>query len=217
MFAFGGIASFSTARRDKVIIPPCHRELWGIFVRARAVDPTPRFLEAFHFDDNERSANELAKLVFDGKKRATASLLWTYESEKQRIPEAGDLSIVTDFIGVEVGVIETTQVDIVAFSDISDEFAATEGEGDGSLTYWRRAHEAFFGRECQRISRQPAPNMPVVCERFEVVFRRGAARDAKPISPRHVPPQRVAAQTAPVGVSIRRRTCLRSARCKASS
>lgn len=135
-------------------------------------------IETFHFDDNEASANELAKLVLDRKKRATASLLWTYESEKKRIPEAGDLSIVTDFRGAEVCVIETTQVDIVAFSDVSDEFAATEGEGDGSLAYWRRAHEAFFGRECQRIRRKPAPNMPVVCERFEVVFTFEAATDA---------------------------------------
>ena len=151
-------------------IPPRHREYWESFARARAVDPTPHFLEAFYFDDNESSANELAKLVFDGKKSATAALLWAYESERKRIPQVGDLSIVTNFSGVEVCVVETTQVDIVPFSDISAEFAATEGEGDGSLAYWRRAHEAFFGRECQRMGRMPEPRMPVVCERFEVVF-----------------------------------------------
>ena len=158
--------------------PPRHREYWVSFARTRAVDPTPCFLEAFYFDDNEPSANELAKLVFDGKKRATAALLWAFQSEKKRIPEVGDLSIVTDFSGLEVCVIETTQVDIVPFSDISAEFAATEGEGDGSLSYWRRAHEAFFGRECQRIGRMPDPHMPVVCERFEVVFKRQAPSDA---------------------------------------
>ena len=30
---------------------------------------------------------------------------------------------------------------------------AIEGEGDGSLALWRRAHEAFFARECARIGR----------------------------------------------------------------
>ena len=159
-------------------IPPRHREFWDTFAQTQAVDPTPRFLEAFYFDDNEPSANELAKLVFDGRKRATAALLWAYESEKKRIPEVGDISIVTDFSGFEVCVIETTQVDIVAFSGVSDEFAAVEGEGDGSLAYWRSAHEAFFGRECQRIGRKPEPNMPVVCERFQVVFKSAAASDA---------------------------------------
>ena len=63
----------------------------------RATDPTPRFLEAFHFDDNEPSANELAALVLAGKKRATAALLWCHEMESKRLPRAGDLSIVTNY------------------------------------------------------------------------------------------------------------------------
>lgn len=159
-------------------IPPRHRKYWESFAQTRSVDPTPSFLEAFYFDDNEPSANELAKLVVEGKKRATAALLWAHESEGKRIPKPGDLSIVTDFSGFEVCVIETKRVDIVPFSEVSAEFAATEGEGDGSLAYWRRAHEAFFGRECQRIGRTPEPHMPVVCERFEVVFKRHAPSDA---------------------------------------
>jgi uncharacterized protein YhfF len=154
-----------------VTIPPRYREYWASFVSTRAVDPAPKFLEAFYFDDNEPSANALAMLVVEGRKRATASLLWSYEDEAKRIPQAGDLSIVTDFNGTERCIIETTRVDIVPFAAVTAEFAATEGEGDGSLAYWREAHEAFFGRECQRIGRTPEPHMAVICERFEVVFR----------------------------------------------
>lgn len=44
-----------------------------------------------------------------------------------------------------------------------------EGEGDGSLEYWRKAHWAFFSRECKRIGRAPAESMPVVCSVFEVL------------------------------------------------
>ena len=152
-------------------IPARHLEFWKAFARTRAMDPTPRFLEAFHFDDNEPSANQLAALVASGRKRATAGLLWAYEAENKRIPEPGDLSIVTDFHGNAVCVIETCRVHVNIFSQVGAEFAATEGEDDGSLGYWRRAHEAFFARECQRIGRNPEPDMPVVCERFEVVFQ----------------------------------------------
>ena len=152
-------------------IPSCHLKYWESFARTQSFDPTPRFLEAFHFDDNELSANELANLVVDGKKRATAALLWAHESEGKRIPEPGDLRIVTDFNGREVCVIETIRVEIVPFVDVSAEFAATEGEGDGSLEHWMQVHEAFFGRECERIGRTPRPEMPVVCERFEVIFK----------------------------------------------
>ena len=155
----------------KMTVPARYREFWQGFAQSRAVDPTPRFLEAFHFDDNEPCANELAALVISGRKRATAALLWAHDLEGKRVPEPGDFSIVTDFHGNEICIIETGRVDIVPFSEVSAEFAAIEGEGDGSLENWRRAHEAYFERECKRIGRAPAPNMPVVCERFVVVFK----------------------------------------------
>jgi len=154
-------------------VPDRYRLFWREFARSRAGDPTPHFLEVFHFDDNEPSANELAGLVLSGQKRAGAALLWAHEVESKQLPNPGDLSIVTNFAGDPLCVIETQRVDIVPFNEVSEEFAATEGEGDGSLAYWRRAHEAFFGRECRRIGRQPTQDMPVVCERFEVVYCAG--------------------------------------------
>lgn len=146
---------------------------WRAFMATQAGDPSPRFLEAFHFDDNEPSANELAQLVLSGRKRATAALLWAYQQAGVAIPQPGNLSVVTNFAGEPQCVIETTRVDIVPFEDVTAEFAAVEGEGDGSLAFWRKAHTAYFGRECQRLGRSPEPRMPVVCERFEVVYRPG--------------------------------------------
>lgn len=157
-------------------VPVAHARFWNAFAHSLATDPAPRFLEAFHFDDNERSANELAGLVMAGHKRATTALLWAHEHEQKRLPRPGDLSIVTDFAGNAMCIIETTRVDIVSFDQVSEAYAAIEGEGDGSLAYWRRAHEAFFGRECKRLGRAPDPRMPVVCERFQVVFRGSGAQ-----------------------------------------
>ena len=151
---------------------PHHVEaFWRRFAASRAVDPTPRFLEAFHFDDNEPSADALAQLVLAGTKRASAGLVWSFEAASVALPKAGDLSVVTNWAKTPLCVIETRRADIVPFADVSEDFAATEGEGDGSLAYWQRAHWAYFGRECGRIGRIPGPAMPVVCERFEVVFR----------------------------------------------
>jgi len=47
--------------------------------------------------------------------------------------------------------------------------AAAEGEGDGSLVFWRRVHTDYFGRECARFGRVFAVDMPVCGERFELV------------------------------------------------
>ncbi|HSI53215.1 MAG: ASCH domain-containing protein [Ramlibacter sp.] len=154
-------------------IPSSIQAFWREYAQALGQDPSARFYEAFHFDDNAPSADELAALVLAGTKRATASLLWSFESEAKPMPRAGDLSVVTLYSGQPVCVIETLDVKVVPFSEVDADFAATEGEGDGSLAYWQRVHTAFFERECGRLGRPFDLDAPVVCERFEVVYRSG--------------------------------------------
>lgn len=151
-------------------IPPEIQPFWAAFVAAIGRDPTDCFCEAFHFYDEPEGADALAELVRRGRKRATASLLWVYEAEQRPWPKPGALSVVTRFNGQPVCVIETAQVDVTPFADVDAAFAAAEGEGDGSLGYWRNAHWPYFARECARIGRTPDVRMPVVCERFVVVY-----------------------------------------------
>lgn len=126
--------------------------------------------DAWHFCDNEADANELAELVLAGTKRATAGLLWAYEQDGDPIPLVGDLSLITDWDGRARCVIRTTSVEVIPFGDVSAEFAAIEGEGDGSLEFWREAHTAAFGRELAAAGLTLEPDMLVVCQVFDVVF-----------------------------------------------
>ena len=151
-------------------LPEAVRPFWDAFVAKAGPDAPARFYEVFHFDDNEPTANELADLVLSGIKRATAGLVWMFEARQRPMPKAGDLSVVTRWDGQPVCVIETTRVDVRPYDEVDADFAATEGEGDGSLAYWREAHWRCFSRECQRIGRTPDVTMPVVCERFAVVW-----------------------------------------------
>ena len=155
-------------------IPPAIEPFWRAFCAAVGEDRSDRFLEAFHFDDNQPSADALAALVLAGVKRATAGLVWSYEHEGKALPTVGALSVVTDWRGRPLGVIETIGVEVVPYESVGAGFAATEGEGDGSLAYWQEAHWAYFGRECARIGRVPSLDMPVACERFELVYPRAA-------------------------------------------
>lgn len=152
-------------------IPEQVREYWAGFEAAVGGDRSGRFYEVFRFDDNERDSDELADLVLQGIKRATASLLWTYEASAKPLPAPGDLSVVTNWQGAPLCIIETNRVDVVAFDEVTEDFAACEGEGDRSLAFWRRVHRAYFERECARLGKTPNPEMPVVCERFTVVYR----------------------------------------------
>ena len=146
-------------------------ELWAAFLAARpdVVRPEDTY-SAWHFCDNQADADGLVDLVIAGGKRATAGALWSYEAEHEPLPQPGDFSVITDWSGAGRCVIRTTFVEVVAFDEVGEEFAAAEGEGDGSLAYWREAHWAAFSREFAGTRRSPQPDMPVVCERFEVVF-----------------------------------------------
>jgi uncharacterized protein YhfF len=129
------------------------------------------FYESFCFADSEDVANELGNLVLAGVKRATAALVWGLEAEGKRPPRPGDLSIVTDWSGKPLCVIETTGTEVVPFEEVSETFAAAEGEGDKTLQYWRAEHWAYFSRECLQMGREPTAQMPVLCERFKVVYQ----------------------------------------------
>jgi uncharacterized protein YhfF len=153
-----------------VDVPKSVRPFWDEFQASIADDASPLFYEAFHFDDNERTANALAALVLSGQKRATAGLLWTNQLTNKPLPEIGALSVVTDWDGTAVCIIQTTHVEIVPFDSVSDSFAAKEGEGDKTLRFWREAHWRYFSRECQRIGKEPDLHMPVVCEQFTMVY-----------------------------------------------
>jgi len=150
--------------------PPHIQSYWVGYLSEAGRDPRTPLYDVFHFDDNESDANELADLVLRGRKLATASLLWEYETGDKRSPQAGDLSVVKDWDGIPLCVIETSEVEVRAFKDVDEDFAAAEGEGDLSLEYWENAHWAYFGRGCSELGRQRSPEMSVVCERFRVVF-----------------------------------------------
>ena len=122
----------------------------------------------FAFGDSKELADELAALVREGLKTATCSAVWTYEEDQKPIPQKGELSIVIDGTGNPVAVIETVQIFLAPFNEVTERFAWEEGEGDRSLAYWRQAHRNFFGRQRFR-DRTFDEQMPLVCERFRVV------------------------------------------------
>lgn len=132
-----------------------------------ALPPGP--LQVDGYGDSPELSEELLALIRSGKKKAGTGLLWAYEADAQALPQKGAIEIVIDHNNQPALVTRIIRVEIVAYSDVSAEYAALEGEGDGSLEYWRKAHWAFFSRECQRIGREPTQDMPVICSVFEVL------------------------------------------------
>jgi len=116
-------------------------------------------------------AEELGQLVVSGIKTGTCSALWEWEAEGNPIPQPGLITIVLDGHGNPLCIIETTEVVVCRFNVVDDEFANAEGEGDLSLEYWRKAHINFFSRVLPKIGKEFSEDMPLVCERFRVIYK----------------------------------------------
>ena len=72
--------------------------------------------------------------------------------------------------GRPVAIIELTEVRHVRFDAIDETFALAEGEGDGSLAWWRNAHRTYFTRVCARLGGRFDEATVVICQRFRLLW-----------------------------------------------
>lgn len=144
-------------------------EFWNTFLLEQGKDDDIQYIDCFHFELTEKWANELLRLVLLGKKQATSSSLLAYEISGDRVPLIGDYSIVTDWDGNPRCVIETTNITILPFKDITFEICKREGEDD-SLESWRKGHIKFFTEDGKELGYTFSENMPVIFEDFKVIF-----------------------------------------------
>ena len=146
---------------------------WQKFLSTRPTDSPYHFKTPSEggYGDSPELANELIQLVLEGKKTATCGALWEYEAEGETIPKVGDVWVEVDGSENPVCITETVEVTIRNYNEVDADFAHDEGEGDLSLGYWRKAHKNFFSRTLPKIGKEFSEEMPLVCERFRVIFK----------------------------------------------
>jgi len=127
--------------------------------------------QAWSFGDDPELAEKLLGAVLAGDKTATSSALWDYDDEGAPLPMVGELSILLDGDGHPRALIRTTSVETTTFEEVDEDFAAAEGEGDRTLESWRADHEEFWRRNLGE-GREFTQDMPVVCERFKLLYPR---------------------------------------------
>jgi uncharacterized protein YhfF len=147
-------------------------EFWKKYLDSLPENKRPKVdqYEVWHFCDSQILADRLVQLVLKGIKTATCGMVWSYAAEGEKLPEKGDLSVITDWEGQPLCIIETTKAEIKAFNEVDTRHAFEEGEGDRSLDYWRKVHWEVFSRECVSLGKEPTENMPLLCEQFRVLF-----------------------------------------------
>jgi len=121
--------------------------------------------------DSPEMADELGALIAQGIKTAACSALWEWEVEGNPIPEAGYITIALDGRGEPICIVETIEISIHKYNEVDADFAREEGEGNLSLNYWREAHKNYFSRVLPKVGKEFSEDMPLVCERFRLIYK----------------------------------------------
>jgi len=161
-------------------------DFWAEYCLAAGVPEATPF-QAWPFGDSNELAHELAELVLHGPKRATAGLQAWNTLRPEDAPVADGYSILTEFDGRPRGVVRTTWLDQRPLREVDAAFAWDEGEGDRTLADWMDGHRRYFGRVCASLGIPLTDDLPVVLERFELLYPFDAALNPVDCGPRIVP------------------------------
>ena len=138
---------------------------WENFLLKTNRDKDIKYIDSFHFELTKRWADELLRLVLQGKNKQHLVVYWPIKLEEIEFL----ISIVTDWEGIPKCVIETTNVMIIPFKEITFDICKLEGEDD-NLESWREGHISFFSREGKELGYTFTEDMPVIFENFKMVF-----------------------------------------------
>ena len=119
--------------------------------------------QTFKFGDNAVLSSELLALVRIGKKTATCGALRDYPEGSLDMPVVGRRDIALNWDDSPALVIETVDVSICRYCNVTEEFALAEGENE-TLDGWREDHRHYFERNGGFD-----PEMELLCERFRLV------------------------------------------------
>ncbi len=122
------------------------------------------------FADTPESATSVGKLVRDGIKTTTSTLVWGLEHFGEPIPKVGLIELIVDGNGDPLCITELIEVEIKPFNAVDKQFAFEYGEGDRTLEFWLGDNWDFLSRECLEIGREPSQTMPVAFQRFRVLY-----------------------------------------------
>lgn len=123
-----------------------------------------------HFGDSATMADELLGLVLAGGKRATAALVRDFADQGELLPRIGSHWVACDGAGRPRLVLRSVELRVGPADTVDDAFAVDEGEGDRDREDWLTGHGRYWRRQLAALGQEWDPSMPVVFERFQVVW-----------------------------------------------
>ncbi len=145
-------------------------EFWNSYLETVNENPCHPYVEV-SIAGNDEIADELLALYLNGKKTAGSSLVTDFEQAGDPLPRIGDYWIILDKEKKPRCIVKTIRIEFNQFDEMTDEIAKAEGEGDLSLTYWRKAHIEFFTPYLEGLGIKDLEKEKVITEFYEVVYK----------------------------------------------
>ena len=109
-------------------------------------------LRSIEFGTPGKSRENLVNFIINGNKRATAGLAADYEKEGEEVEFVGECLSMVDNDGKHVATLQVTRVDTTRFTDVPDEFALAEAEGDLNAADFRASHMQYWTKVGETIT-----------------------------------------------------------------
>ena len=143
---------------------------WNLVCSEKTISVSDYHCLTFGNPKYQDYSDHITELAINGVKRATAHLTLDFELNNVARRLQGDYwMILWEDLSPAV-VVELVKVEERVFRDVPAEFAAREGEGDGSLAFWKDTHEEYFKLQLKDWGKEWSDELTVVLESFDVVM-----------------------------------------------
>ena len=145
-------------------------DYWKRFLKETNRPQQCPYAGEMEFADNKEDSIYFLSQILSGQKQANFTTLKSFEIDMESLPKKGFYSILVDYLENPVGVIETVDVLIVPFNQITQEMAMWDGSSS-SLEEWRAFKKEEFIYDGQVMGYEFDESMPVVIDKFNLVWK----------------------------------------------
>lgn len=145
-------------------------EFWNRFLQSTGRSEDERCAGDLAFEAGGFVGDELVTLLLAGKKTAFFTSWASYAIDQEPLPVSGELYVVLDRGGKARCVVETQEVQVVPFNEVTWSMAEKEGE-DENLGAWKSKKQEYLEDEGAVLGFDFTPDIKLVYQTFKVVYK----------------------------------------------
>lgn len=140
---------------------------WSNFIKEHPELKKEKYI-SWHYGTNEKECTEWTEKVRKGHITGASYFVPAFPYESNPQPEVGEYSVVLDWNNKPACIINTVDIEMVPYKDITLEQVSLEGYN--SVEEWKRVHRAKYEDICEKLRIEFNEEMPILFERFKLLY-----------------------------------------------